>query len=412
MVTTFYPPYSFGGDAIGVQRLAYALKRRGHNVTIVYNQDAYRIFSRLAPQATLPENEVTTIALRSPAGLLACFLMHQLGRPVIHRRQLKSILKPGAFDIIWYHNISLIGGPGIISYGDGLKVYEAHEHWLVCPTHVLWRHKRELCDSRQCIRCAIHYRRPPQLWRYTRYLDRQLDQIDVVIAKSEFSRQKHAQFGLSKSMEVIPYFLPDEAKHKRTLYSSPNPRPYFLFVGRLEIIKGLEEPIRIFTNYKEADLLIIGSGDNEVELKRMCIHASNIKFLGAISSDQLRQYYQHAIALIVPSVCFETFGIVIIEAFREATPVVARDLGPFGEIVNRSGGGLLYSDADGLMNALRKLQWEPSFRKELAYRASSGFSRLWSETSVMNKYFYTLRTAALAKNNINLARTLEEQLSE
>ena len=46
-----------------------------------------------------------------------------------------------------------------------------------------------------------------------------------------------------------------------------------------------------------------------------------------------------SIPTIVPSVCYETFGIVLIEAFRQGSPVIARRLGPFPEIVERSGGG-------------------------------------------------------------------------
>src|SRR5947209_7940112 len=43
MVTTFYPPYHFGGDAIGVQRLARGLVRRGHEVTVIHDVDAYNL---------------------------------------------------------------------------------------------------------------------------------------------------------------------------------------------------------------------------------------------------------------------------------------------------------------------------------------------------------------------------------
>ena len=42
----------------------------------------------------------------------------------------------------------------VVELGDGIKLYTAHEHWLVCPMHVLWRHGRELCTGRQCLRCS------------------------------------------------------------------------------------------------------------------------------------------------------------------------------------------------------------------------------------------------------------------
>src|SRR5919106_3229385 len=49
MLTTFYPPWSFGGDAIQVQRLSEALAERGHEVTVVHSLEAYRALSRDRP---------------------------------------------------------------------------------------------------------------------------------------------------------------------------------------------------------------------------------------------------------------------------------------------------------------------------------------------------------------------------
>ena len=42
MVTTFYPPLHFGGDAAYAYQLTNALARRGHPVTVVHSADAYR----------------------------------------------------------------------------------------------------------------------------------------------------------------------------------------------------------------------------------------------------------------------------------------------------------------------------------------------------------------------------------
>src|SRR5438045_1134335 len=83
------------------------------------------------------------------------------------------------------------GACRLLAYGgDALKVYVAHEHWLVCPTHVLWKFNHEPCDERACTRCVLAYRRPPQLWRYTGALERRLADVDLFIARSEFSRAK------------------------------------------------------------------------------------------------------------------------------------------------------------------------------------------------------------------------------
>ena len=408
MLTTFFPPYSFGGDALGVERLATALSRRGHEVTVVHDVDAYRTLAGKEPPASPPPRQFEVIGLQSRVGVLSNLLTHQTSRPIVHRARLKSLLQPGAFDVIWFHNVSLIGGLGLLSFGEGLKVYEAHEHWLVCPTHVLWRHNRELCDARQCFRCSLAYRRPPQLWRHLGFVDRQLAHVDLFIAKSVFSRRKHQEFGFTRDMTVVPYFLPDKPIRSIAEAEAPHPRPYFLFVGRLEKIKGLDDVIPVFSDYIDADFLIIGTGEYEAELKKRAQGISNVRFLGRLAPDELSKYYRSAIALIVPSVCFETFGIILIESFREGTPVIARDIGPFREIVEQCNGGILFNDADGLKAAMYSLQSNSTRRSQMAEAARTGFEMSWREETVVKTYYDSLRQAALKKGLHRLAAALEE----
>lgn len=410
MLTTFYPPYSFGGDAIGVERLATAMANQGHQITVIHDIDAFTTLSNLKPTEKTPPENIKVIGLKSNIGFISKLLTQQLGRPVIHHNQLQEILKLGAFDIIWFHNPSLIGGPALLSYGDGVKIYEAHEHWLVCPTHVLWRYNKELCDSRQCLRCAISYRRPPQLWRHLPFFKNQLDHVDTFIAKSEFSKDKHKEFGFPKEMQVVPYFLPEKKVLNEKNDVSPHDRPYFLFVGRLEKIKGLDDVIPVFANYPQADLLIIGTGEYENNLKQLAADIPNVKFVGRLPPEELSKYYESAISLIVPSVCYETFGIILIESFREGTPVIARKLGPFVEIINRCDGGLLFSDNNELLDAMHKLQNNSSYRLSMAQAAKVGFETHWSEKAVLKDYYKAVYQAAITKGNKHVASALEQEI--
>jgi glycosyltransferase involved in cell wall biosynthesis len=177
MVTTFYPPYSYGGDGITVQRLARALVRAGHDVTVVHDAGAYAALGHRTPAGQPLESddgvEVVTLHRRHPR--LSGLLTHQLGRPIGHAPRLEDVLADGDFDVVHFHNVSLIGGPGALSLAaDATVLYTAHEHWLVCPTHILWRHEREPCPARECLRCTLRHRRPPQLWRHSEFFDRQL----------------------------------------------------------------------------------------------------------------------------------------------------------------------------------------------------------------------------------------------
>lgn len=194
MVTTFYPPFNFGGDGHYVRQLAHALARRGHTVDIIHDADAYALSGGADPdpKPTAEPEGVTVHTLRSALPRLSCLATHQLGRPLVHGARIRKILSRG-FDVIHFHNISLVGGPGILSYGAGVKLYTAHEHWLVCPMHTLWRHDREICTGRECLRCTFAYKRPPQFWRAGDFLARQARHIDAFIALSRFSAEKHAE---------------------------------------------------------------------------------------------------------------------------------------------------------------------------------------------------------------------------
>lgn len=404
MFTTFYPPYSFGGDAVGVQRMAQALARRGHDVTVVHEEDAFLVLGG-KPGPDNAQDGVRRVGLRATNGMVSTLLTQQLGRPVSHRAKIQSLVDEG-WDIIWHNNTSLVGGPGLLQYGEGLKIYEAHEHWLVCPTHVLWRYGRELCDERHCLKCVASYRRPPQLWRYTGLLERQLSNIDLIIAKSRFSKDKHRQFGLKQEMEVLPYFLPS-----LDLSEAPDPahhdRPYFLFVGRLEKIKGLQDVFPAFAEDRGADLLIAGDGDYADELKRLAGDNPHIKFLGRKPLDELTAYYRGAEALIVPSVCYETFGIILIESFRLGTPVIARKLGPFPEIVERAEAGMMFSDHGELMGAIQTMLGDPTKRAQFSANARRSFEEFWSEDQVLAQFGASFARAARRKGDGELARLLE-----
>jgi glycosyltransferase involved in cell wall biosynthesis len=394
-LTTFYPPYNFGGDGINVQRLARGLARRGHHVTVVHDVDAYLSLSEGPPRPGFekePEG-IEVIPLKSGLGVLSPLLTQQTGRPVVNGRRIAQILSANRFDVIHFHNVSLVGGPGLFHHGSAVKLYTAHEHWLICPTHVLWRHRREICTSRECLKCQLIYRRPPQWWRGTGLLEREIRSIDAFIALSEFSRQKHREFGFPREMEVLPGFLPDQESGEEVVDGSPHARPYFFFAGRLEEIKGLDDVIPAFRDYTGADLLIAGEGRHGPVLRRLAAGIDRVKFLGWIGPDALRRYYRHAVAALVPSVCFETFGITVIEAFQQSTPVIGRDLGALPEIVAAAGGGELFTTREELAAAMSRLQGDPEHRRRLGDSARQAFVDRWSESAVLPKYLDLVRRA-------------------
>jgi glycosyltransferase involved in cell wall biosynthesis len=411
MLTTFYPPFSFGGDAIGIQRYARALVRRGHEVTVVHDVDAFNALSQGPEPHTGSDLDegVHVVRLRSGMGMVSPFLTQQLGRPVLNAGRIASLLRDGRFDVVNYHNVSLVGGPRLFRLNGGaVTLYMAHEHWLICPMHVLWKNGRERCEKPSCFTCTLSYRRPPQWWRQTGLLEREIASVDAVIAMSEFSREMHRSRGFGRDMEVLPYFLPDPDTPgpPRPAGPSPHPRPYFFFAGRLERIKGVQDVIPVFRSYPDADLLVAGDGEFAAALRDEARGMPNVQFLGRVPPDDLSRYYQNAVATIVPSLCYETFGIVLIEAFRQGSPVIARRLGPFPEIVDRSGGGELFHTNEELVSAMHRLQHDPAHRDRLSRLGYRGYVEHWSESAVIPQYLEIVRRAAARRGHRGVLETL------
>lgn len=393
-VTTFYPPWTFGGDGITIQRLARALVGRGHHVTVIHDVDAWKVLAPSGARPAPPEAEdgVEVVSLRSAVGPLSCLLTQQTGRPIVHGGRIRSVVERGGFDVLHFHNVSLVGGPGVLSVGSGMvKIYTAHEHWLVCPMHVLWRHAREPCTGKECLRCTLAHRRPPQLYRHTGFLERQLDEVDVFIALSEFSRRKHREFGFPREMTVLPPLLSGANEDEPPDPDPPHPRPYVLFAGRLERMKGLDDVIPVFQDLPDLDLLVAGRGDHGEELRRIAGEVPGVRFLGWISPSSLRSHIRHAVAVLAPTVGFETFGLTLIEAFREGRPVIARRQGPYPEMVEHSGGGLLFDGPEDLKAALRTLASDPDRADAMGASGRRTFQRCWSEDAVLPRYLELVR---------------------
>lgn len=401
MVTTFYPPFNFGGDGMHIYRLSNELARRGHSVDIFHCEDSFLMLNKKAPTGDFPNHPgVKVYGLKSGKGFLSPLMTQQTGHPIF-KRELRNALDENGYDVIHYHNMSLIGIKAL-SYGSAVKLYTAHEHWLVCPMHVLWKFNREVCSKKSCTLCQLKGKRPLQLWRHSGLLDRMLPHVDRFLSPSRFTLRKHLEMGLDIPIQHMPYFLPKPEENKDEVYIGGSSRPYFLFVGRLEYIKGVQNLIPVFQKRPEFDLWITGDGSYADDLKRQAKGYSNIKFLGRLDQARLRSLYRSAVAVIVPSICYETFGIIVIEAFAQKTPVIVNDLGALPEVVEESGGGFVYRTVGELNEAMDKLVSDSKLRIELGELGHAAFMKYWNEDAHLKQYLELIETLLEQKREMRI----------
>ena len=394
-VTTFYPPWSYGGDGILVQQICEGLARRGHQVDVVHCADAYHL-KRKAP-AGQPHDPpgLRRHVLRSRWGPLSPLVTQQTGRPGLKHRRLQEILSQ-PYDVVHFHNVSLVGGPGVLTLSRApVTLYTTHDHWLVCPAHVLWKYRSRPCERPQCFRCSVVTGIPPQLWRYTAWPDRCLEHVDTILAPSRFTAARHREAGVQRPIRVMHSFSqplpPADAADFRSS------RPLFAYAGRMEASKGVADLVRAFRERPQYDLLVAGEGSELARLRSEYADCANVRFLGGLPHGEVAALYEAAVAVVSPTWGPEAFPLVNIEALSCGTPVIGRRAGGSVEAIERTGGGLVYDRPEELLPLVDRLATNPALRAELAARAAEGYRAHFSEDRWMEQYFEAIAEIAQGK---------------
>lgn len=136
-------------------------------------------------------------------------------------------------------------------------------------------------------------------------------------------------------------------------------RPTVISVGLLIERKGHHLAIAALPEIPEVELLIIGRGEQERQLKALAHRlgvASRVRFVGGLPQEELVRYYNAADALLLAS-SREGWANVLLEALACGTPVVATRLWGTPEVVAVPEAGVLVDDrsAPALANGLRAL---------------------------------------------------------
>jgi glycosyltransferase involved in cell wall biosynthesis len=402
MITTFFGAESFGGDAAYVERLSQALLRRGHAVDAIHCPDAFHAVSRgQGTRAYTPPPGLIVHALR--AGLGSLLWTHQTGRLGQHARPLRRIIEAGDYDVIHFHNISLVGGPALLGLQGrrrAVKLMTVHEWWLMCPLSSLWKFDREVCRRPQCIRCTLRAGRPPQLWRLGRSIAKGLDHLDALLFPSRFALEMHRAQGLCARRPIcLAHFLPadwgrsaDEPARREAAGTASSGRPYFACAGRLVNEKGFQRLIPSMARLPGVDLKIAGSGPLGGELRKLAASLPNVQLLGMLDAPALRELFRGARALIVPSEYYETFGYVVLEAFSTGTPAIVHDNGALPELIEASGGGRSYKTDEELIGAMEALACDDALRERLGEMGRRAVETVWSEQAHVDAYLDLVRS--------------------
>lgn len=182
-----------------------------------------------------------------------------------------------------------------------------------------------------------------------------LERVDVRVAVSEQARASAARWWPGE-YEVVPngVLIPPHAE--------PGERAHHIvFIGRHDPRKGLPVLLRAWPEIHRrtgARLRLIGADPLAVRLllARLRVHDGSIDVLGWVSSEQRTAELLAAKALVAPSVGMESFGLILLEAFACATPVIASDIAGYRAVMTPETGMLVPpGDPDALADAIAEM---------------------------------------------------------
>lgn len=226
----------------------------------------------------------------------------------------------------------------------------------------------------------------------------------VRVVSEKIAKSIHS---LSNNIYVLPVYTP------KILYMSP--REYsdsgeisILTASRLEKEKDLPTLLKAFKQVINsgihAHLVIAGSGSEMDKLKSLTkelglIEPHDVLFLGWQQED-LKGYYRAAHVYVSTSL-YEGYGMSVVQAAQEGTPLILSNTGVANEIFFDGESAFIVKqrDAKGFAEAIIKLAKDPELRKKMGEAAEMAVKESFvSNDDYLKKYKYALEQAVEAHN--------------
>lgn len=125
--------------------------------------------------------------------------------------------------------------------------------------------------------------------------------------------------------------------------------------------------------------------------------AGSFEYLGELDRAAKIRFLNGLDLLSVPTIYRESKGLSVLEALANGVPVVQPEHGSFPEIIENTGGGILFEpgSAEALASALESLMGDTARRRELGDRGREAVRRLYSD-EVMARDTLTVYLSALS----------------
>jgi glycosyltransferase involved in cell wall biosynthesis len=294
-------------------------------------------------------------------------------------------------DIIHIHNFFPIASPSIFFLANKMKipiVMTLHNYRLICPNALLLKENDtcEVCINKtfpidgvlnRCYRNSfLQTFALASIVSIHKILNTWKTKIDKYIVLTNFARDKF----LSSSLFIKEDKFVVKANFSDDFGFSYEKDDYYIFIGRLSKEKGIKVLLEAFKKI-DKKVLIIGDGELNDEVKRYSEKYKNIIYLGFRDHNFIIQKLKKAKALIFPSIWYEGFPMVIVEALSTATPAICSNIGGPKEIVKDLQCGLHFEkgNINDLIDKINNFENDLEFQKKLIINSRKEYEEHYTE---------------------------------
>lgn len=193
------------------------------------------------------------------------------------------------------------------------------------------------------------------------------------------------RFGDRPTVSVLPLWIADRCPPPGASASGAGP-VRFLFAGRLAADKGLDVALDalalLFKGHAAAAVLDVAGdgplrGACEARARHLGMMAPAVVFHGRLDRARLDELYAACHAVLVPSVCFDNFPLVAIEAMMHSRPILASRIGGLPELVQDGVTGRLFAPGDSaaLAAGMARVLAEPDAAAVMGRAGRAAFAR-------------------------------------
>ena len=288
-------------------------------------------------------------------------------------REVRKLIRENKIDIVHVHNTLMVVSPSVFyaAFHCHVPVVQTlHNFRMLCPAGSYFRGDR-ICEecSEKGLQCSLKYGwyRGSKAQTFVSAailkIHRMLGTYRKVnfICLTEFNREKLSRLNEGgkqivdmKKVYIKPNFTFQEGISGEVQKAGD----YFLVVGRVEALKGIDVVVKAFEKIPDQKLIVAGDGPMMAEMKAYIKdhNMSNVKFAGYLDKAKVQEKYRGAKAVIMASQCYEAFAMTIAEAYSNAVPVIAGNVGNLANMVEEGVTGIkfVYDSPDDLAAKILK----------------------------------------------------------